>query len=105
MYYNIIIITIKITNNGGILTNVKMNLNCRLLKMTQEVGTVEAVEGSLDVSLYPIGSFLRIMPYHVSRVLSSILTVEIYIFYCCTSMVPFISDDLIASLHEHFGND
>lgn len=46
--------------------------------MTQEVGTVEAVVGSLDVSLYPIGSFLRIMPYHVSRVLSSILTVEIY---------------------------
>ena len=38
--------------------------------MTQEVGTVEAVEGSLDVSLYPIGSFLKIMPYHVSRVFS-----------------------------------
>ena len=47
---------------------VTINLNCRLLKMTQEVGTVEAVEGSLDVSLYPIGSFLKIMPYHVSRV-------------------------------------
>ena len=44
------------------------NSNCRLLKMTQEVGIVEAVEGSLDVSLYPIGSFLKIMPYHVSRV-------------------------------------
>lgn len=34
--------------------------------MTQETGTVEAVEGSLDVSLYPIGSFLKMIPYHVS---------------------------------------
>ena len=37
--------------------------------MTQEVGTVEAVEGSLDVSRYPIGSFLKIIPYHVSVVI------------------------------------
>ncbi|KAJ7372841.1 hypothetical protein OS493_016764 [Desmophyllum pertusum] len=38
--------------------------NLKLLKMTQETGTVEAVEGSLDVSLYPIGSFLKMIPYH-----------------------------------------
>ena len=49
--------------------------------MSQEVGTVEAVEGSLDVSLYPIGSFLRIMPYHVSTVL--ILSEEINHILLC----------------------
>ena len=34
--------------------------------MTQEIGTVQAVEGPLDLLLYPIGSFLRIIPFHVS---------------------------------------
>ncbi|KAL9958451.1 hypothetical protein ACROYT_G035463 [Oculina patagonica] len=38
--------------------------NLKLLKMSQEVGTVEAVEGSLDVFHYPIGSFLKLIPYH-----------------------------------------
>lgn len=38
--------------------------NLKLLKMTQEVGIVEAVEGTLDLSLYPIGSFLKMIPYH-----------------------------------------
>jgi len=62
--------------------------------MSQEVGTVEAVEGSLDVSLYPIGSFLKIMPYHVSRVL--ILTEEInHILLCMvlqyTSLFAFMT--------------
>ena len=51
--------------------------------MSQEVGTVEAVEGSLDVSLYPIGSFLRIMPYHVSTVLPVILSEEIHYILLC----------------------
>ena len=37
----------------------------RLVKMTQEIGTVEAVEGSFDVTAYPIGSYLKIIPYHV----------------------------------------
>ena len=36
--------------------------------MTQEIGTVEAVEGLLDVSAYPIGSHLKIIPYHVSTI-------------------------------------
>ncbi|XP_044183353.1 D-threo-3-hydroxyaspartate dehydratase-like isoform X3 [Acropora millepora] len=36
----------------------------KLVKMTQEIGTVEAVEGFLDVSAYPIGSHLKIIPYH-----------------------------------------
>lgn len=34
--------------------------------MTQEIGAVQAVEGPLDLLLYPIGSFLRIIPFHVS---------------------------------------
>lgn len=34
--------------------------------MTQEISTVQAVEGPLDLLLYPIGSFLRIIPFHVS---------------------------------------
>lgn len=34
--------------------------------MTQEIGIVKAVEGTLDLSLYPIGSFLKMIPYHVS---------------------------------------
>ena len=45
----------------------------RLVKMTQEVGKVEAVEGSLDLSLYPIGSLLEIVPYHVSVVVVELL--------------------------------
>ena len=36
--------------------------------MSQEIGTVEAVEGLLDVSAYPIGSHLKIIPYHVSMI-------------------------------------
>lgn len=38
--------------------------NLKLVKMTQEIGTVEAVEGSFDVTAYPIGSYLKIIPYH-----------------------------------------
>ena len=34
--------------------------------MTQEIGIVEAAEGSLDVSLFPIGKLLKMIPYHVS---------------------------------------
>ena len=36
--------------------------------MTQEIGIVEAVEGLLDVSANPVGSHLRIIPYHVSTI-------------------------------------
>lgn len=36
----------------------------KLVKMTQEIGTVQAVEGPLDLSQYPVGSFLRIIPFH-----------------------------------------
>ena len=36
--------------------------------MTQEIGKVETVDGSiLDFSQHPIGSFLRLVPYHVSN--------------------------------------
>jgi hypothetical protein len=34
--------------------------------MTQELGTVVAVDGKLDFSKYPIGSTLKILPHHVS---------------------------------------
>lgn len=34
--------------------------------MTQEIGIVEAAEESLDVSLFPIGKLLKMIPYHVS---------------------------------------
>ena len=34
--------------------------------MTQEIGIVETAEGSLDVSLFPIGKLLKMIPYHVS---------------------------------------
>ena len=38
--------------------------------MTQEIGIVEAAEGSLDVSLFPIGKLLKMIPYHVSMAAS-----------------------------------
>jgi len=38
--------------------------NLKLVKMSQEVGIVQAVDGALDVSLHPIGSFLKMIPYH-----------------------------------------
>ena len=47
-----------------------LEFTVRLVKMTQEIGTVEAVEGLLDVSAYPIGSHLKIIPYHVSAISS-----------------------------------
>ena len=48
--------------------------------MTQEIGKVEAVEGStLDLSQYPIGSFLRFVPYHVSLVVGHDKTVEMLV--------------------------
>ena len=39
----------------------------RLAKMTQELGTVVALDGKLDFSKYPIGSTLKILPNHVSK--------------------------------------
>jgi hypothetical protein len=33
--------------------------------MTQELGTVVALDGKLDFSKYPIGSTLKILPNHV----------------------------------------
>ena len=48
--------------------------------MTQEIGKVEAIEGStLDLSQYPIGSFLRLVPYHVSLVVGHEKTVEMLV--------------------------
>ena len=38
--------------------------------MTQEIGIVETAEGSLDVSLFPIGKLLKMIPYHVSMAAS-----------------------------------
>ncbi|CAH1802444.1 unnamed protein product, partial [Owenia fusiformis] len=40
------------------------NPNLKLVKMTQEIGTVQAVEGTLDFSKYPLGSMLYMYPYH-----------------------------------------
>ncbi|XP_019615073.1 PREDICTED: uncharacterized protein LOC109462877 [Branchiostoma belcheri] len=36
----------------------------KLSSMTQEVGKVHAVEGTLDFDKYPIGTVLKILPYH-----------------------------------------
>jgi hypothetical protein len=40
----------------------------RLEKMTQELGTVVALDGKLDFSKYPIGSTLKILPNHVRSI-------------------------------------
>lgn len=44
----------------------QQNVHCRLVDMTQEMGKVEAVDGQLDYSQYPIDSILYIYPFHVS---------------------------------------
>lgn len=38
--------------------------NLKLIEMSQEVGKVEAVDGNLDCSRYPIGTELLLYPYH-----------------------------------------
>ena len=67
--------------------------------MTQEIGIVEADEGCLDVSLYPIGSFLKIIPYHVS-ILLSVLSINTLITcvqgpYCKLNYTPIFPLDIV----------
>lgn len=39
--------------------------DCRFKSMSQELGTVVSEGEELDFKRYPIGSFLKIIPYHV----------------------------------------
>ena len=58
--------------------------------MTQEIGIVDAVEGSLDVSHYPIGTLLKIIPYHVSMasvLITNVLKAIEHIFCKLTSII------------------
>ena len=43
--------------------------------MTQELGTVRAVDGDLDYSKYPIGSMLYLYPWHVSILWDHVLII------------------------------
>ena len=76
-------------------------LSFRLVKMSQEIGIVEAAEGSLDVSLFPIGTLLKMIPYHVSMAAGLHL-------YCtpCTQISQFLltgSSPLCSDSGKHKG--
>lgn len=49
--------------------------------MTQEHGRVEPISGKLDYSLYPLGSLLTLIPYHVSVLVSCLISLSSFLLF------------------------